>query len=51
MSSTISFKKTHEKYLSCRWGKGGCDDELMLYLEDVGHGTHVLDPSGLKVQQ
>ena len=29
LSSTISFKKTHEKYLSCRWRVWGCGCHLV----------------------
>jgi hypothetical protein len=38
LSSTISFKKTHEKYLSCRWRVWGCGCQLIACLERRSHG-------------
>ena len=37
LSSTISFKKTHEKYLSCRWRVWGCGCQLVADLERRSH--------------
>ena len=37
LSSTISFKKTQEKYLSCRWRVWGCGCQLVADLERRSH--------------
>ena len=48
MSSTISFKKTHEKYLSCRWGKGGSDDASVGRFFDAALTSPVREPNAVE---
>ena len=38
LSSTISFKKTHEKYLRCTWKVWGCGGPIIPCLERRSHG-------------